>query len=987
MNDQYMLRHTHRLIGLLGSVLVVFLVGVAVAPAQFRDRVDNRGTEFHVAFLPTNGYDDVPRLGIAVWSERPTRGVLTYLDDPSNTVSFPVRATADTIWLDTFVLLMPNPKLQAISRRTIHLVFDDEVTVYGINTMRWSSDGFVALPDEVLGTQHVILSYPNTQQPNPLGEIMGISDFPSQFAVIATQDGTRLTIKPKARLNNQRDTGPFTVDLDAGEAFLAQAEGPTGTDLTGTEVASNKPVVVYGSHQRTNVPFTQTVGRDHLVEQLPPLDRWQTRAMVTPHFQIPKTVEDANLVRVLAAYDNTVVSVDSVRYGTLRADESIEIPLDRAKLITATRPILVAQYHHSSVDERRISVPNDSIGDPFMVLVPSREQFDSVYNFVSYATKDFTLHYINVVIPTERLSTIRFDGSEPSWRRQERIPKTSYTFATLQVSAGPHSIHARVPFGLYIYGYGPYNSYGYTGGYVFDTLFKDQKEPRISVIDTCVGAVGAAHDDSTYDFGMERLELLAGSRNVSLVKFPAAPGADSIRFRLDLADPYQDGYAVLKAVDTAGLDATAQFDVKGFTVAITSGQTAPILVDTLASLNGLSFCRKITLYNYGKFEQRIERLNISPLNAEVTVGTPMPLIIPPGSRRDIDVCFQHTGDTAFDVEVAIDNGCLVRPIAIVPLVSGVDSLPPAVQISSDFCRSDVQIVATEEGTFNSGIASAYPVKLEHAVLTLSQELPSKSVVITLSKTDPRQDLIYDLIITDLVGRQTRISDTIGGFTVAAFQTSSQVGLRFNQPFEYRQLVLGEQQCDSITLENYGLLPLALGRPRLVGNVEFSIPPEQLPIVLAPGERRKIAICVTPLAAGRQLDTLILEFNCGTVDERIELVTLVEPLVLASSDRCGNRLELAVGGAAKRNFLALPHPNPATGGSATITFGLSAAAPVTLTVYDAQGTIVERLLDGDPMPAGISQIEARVSHYPAGAYYIRMSTPSCAPQTEKLVIHR
>lgn len=988
MIQLYRARATFRYFVLRALSVLVLVASTSVGLAQDRNRLDHRGTDFRIAFLPTNGYDDAPRLGLVVWAERPTQGTLYYEDLTGKTKNIRVSTVADTIWLDTFELLMPSPRLQAISKRTLRAVFDDEVTVYAINTMRWSSDSFVALPLDALGTDHVVLSYPNTQRPNPLGDIFEAnSDFPSQFAVVGTVNGTRVQITPSARLNNQPNTNSFAVTLDAGEVFLAQAEGPTGTDLTGTRIVADRPIVVYGSHQRTNIPFSQTVGRDHLVEQLPSIDHWQTRAMVSPHYQILKSVPDENIVRVLAAYDNTIVSIDSVRYATLQANQHIELPLDRPKLITSTRPVLVAQYHHSSVDENKISVPNDSIGDPFMLLVPSREQFDSMYKFVSYGTKDFRQHYINVVIPTERLSSVVFDGGIAPWRRLERIPKTSYTFATMEVQPGAHTISARVPFGLYIYGYGPYNSYGHHGGYVVDTLFKDHKEPRISVIDSCIGAIGAAFDDSTFDFGMERIELLPGSRNVALVEQPSSDGDDSIHFRLNLDDPYQDGHAVIKAVDTAGLDATASFDVKGFTVAIVNNQVDPVVIDTLASLNGMSFCRTISLYNYGKFEQRIMRLNIAPMTPGITVGNAMPLIIPPGERRDIVICYQHVGDTAFSVDVGINNGCLDRPIAIVPIVSGIDSTPPEISITTDECRDDVRIQLNELGTFNSGLDHITEIQLVNANMTISTPLPAKSAVLTLTKIDPRSDMIYDIEIVDRVGRVTRVRDTVGGFTVAVYQTPTQVGIRFDEPFKYKNLVYGQMTCDSVTLTNYGLVSLSLGRPRLLGNLDYSIPPQQLPIVLAPGERRRIAVCVTPSMTGRILDTLVLDFNCGTIDERVQLETFVDPLEFGTRDRCGNELSVAVGGLTKRNFLSLPHPNPATGAIATLTFGLSATMPVSMVVYDAQGAIVERLLDRDMIPGGITQIQARVEHYPAGVYFVRMTTPDGALQTERLVIHR
>src|SRR5688572_23282037 len=253
MIDLYTVRHASRILKILAPLLLVFLASSGVLSAQWRDRLDNRGKEFRIAFLPTNGYDDVPRLGLVVWTERFTaEGTFYYEDDPARSFTRVVTTRPDTIWLDTFSLLMPDPREDPVSRRTLHVVFDHEVTIYGVNTMRWSSDSYVALPNDVLGTQHVVLSYPNTQQPNPLGEVFGRSDFPSQFAVLATVDGTRVDIVPRTRLNNQPNTNPFAVNLNAGEVFLAWAAGGTGADLTGTEVIANRPVVVYGSHQRTN---------------------------------------------------------------------------------------------------------------------------------------------------------------------------------------------------------------------------------------------------------------------------------------------------------------------------------------------------------------------------------------------------------------------------------------------------------------------------------------------------------------------------------------------------------------------------------------------------------------------------------------------------------------------------------------------------------------------------------------------------------------
>jgi hypothetical protein len=72
-------------------------------------------------------------------------------------------------------------------------------------------------------------------------------------------------------------------------------------------------------------------------------------------------------------------------------------------------------------------------------------------------------------MPTERINTLILDGG-PVVSGFTRIPKTSYSYAQVQVAAGPHFIRADVPFGLYVYGYGPYNSYGFPAGMTFEPI-------------------------------------------------------------------------------------------------------------------------------------------------------------------------------------------------------------------------------------------------------------------------------------------------------------------------------------------------------------------------------------------------------------------------------------------------------------------------------------------------------------------------------------
>ncbi len=984
------------------ALLLLWLVGFAFltaesAEAQTRDRVDHRGTEFRAAFLHTNGDGEFPNYYLVVSCEKPTTGTITYESTGETfSVSIPVANQRVRIQLDTFKLLLPDPARggDEISRQTITLRFNDEVTLYAINTLRWSSDSYLGLPIDAIGREYTIMSYPNTAEPGPTGQIFETSDFPSQFAVIATENNTRITVQPTTSVNGRGNTNQFDVVLDAGEIFFGQARDGSriqraGRDLTGSRILADKPVVVYGSHQRSNIPWNEAVGRDHLVEQMPPTDKWGYHAMVTPHYQLEKTVPDANFIRVIAAEPGTILTIDSGTSQGLPVGRAVEISLQRAMLLTANKPISVAQFQHSTVDVEYISLPNDTVGDPFMMLVPPREQFDSNYNFESWSTKDFFYHFINVVIPTERISSLRLDN-RPVVANFQQIPKTSYSYAQIQLPAGSHNISARVPFGLYIYGYGPYNSYGAPGGMVFDSLFTDHKPPDITWRDSCNGAVGEAFDSSAYDFGMEDLRLLGKSRNVELINQQFAPGDDSIRFRLDLIDPYQDGHAELLAIDTAGLQRRYEFDVKGFTVALTAG-TPPVMLDTLASLNGQEFCTTLTLRNYGGFPQEIQGIRLKEQVPGLEVRETFPFTLRPGEARSVQVCFRHIGDTSALVEIGLDNGCLVRPVAMLPLLSGIDSLKPAVTKLSGECEDDVIFEITESYAINSGIAYITLNTVVNAEVITPETLPSKKARVEIRRKSIWKDVVYDIEIVDVVGNKIRLTDVIGGLTLSITDQANtdEFGFRLDPsvPWEYERLVYTRQDCDTLWLENTGLKPLDLQRLRFVGNLEFSVPPDQLPLILQPKERRAIEVCVKPRAAGEFRDTMIVEFFCGRLVDVVEFKSVVDPLEGLGQDRCGNMMEFNVMGFTRRNFLENPIPNPSAKGSAAVTFGLQGPEEITLTLHDALGNEMRRFLDRDPMPGGIGRIQAELDGLSSGSYYLRMETGSGEVFIQSMIIRQ
>jgi hypothetical protein len=453
---------------LAAGILVALLASVdGVLHAQ--QRIDSRGTEFVIAFMPTNGYEVEPHIAIGISASRPTIGTLTYTRNRSTrAISIPEANRIEWIELDSSELMTSDFQSNKVSSLSIALSFRDPVSVIGANTMRWSGDAFLALPTKALGNDYILLSYPSTAKAQPAGT--DDSDFPAEFCVVAAEDGTRVTIVPSTELHGRTEGRfqPFTITLNRGEIYLGMALGDSGVgrDISGTTIQASRPVAVFAGAWRTNIPWYQASGRDHLVEQMIPTANWQTDALVTPFFQLGKTIRDSNIVRIIASSDGeTTVMSDGHARAVLRKGEVVEIPLDRAQHITATGPILVAQFHHSTMVDSLQRLPNDSVGDPTMLVAPSPAQFDTAYVFQSLATVNYTRHFINVIVKEGSEGEVELDGVVPG-EDFNPIGSSGYSFAQIEVSPGSHAIRSSTPFGLIVYGYGVYTAYGYPGGLV-----------------------------------------------------------------------------------------------------------------------------------------------------------------------------------------------------------------------------------------------------------------------------------------------------------------------------------------------------------------------------------------------------------------------------------------------------------------------------------------------------------------------------------------
>lgn len=383
-----------------------------------------------------------------------------------------------------------------IQNKGVEVVSDQPISVYGLDFMGATTDGFSAIPVDQLGSEYLALAYQNEKR-RYYGTTGG-----TQVGIVATDDDTSITITPTADVtagpqlpNGARKGEPFTIELDRLQTFqiVARAGVPDVLeDLSGTHISSSKPIAVLGGHVCTTIGGNAAC--DHLVEQIPPLHAWGTHFITAglPPRELPGA--PGEYIRVLASVDGTEVRVDGELIATLGRGKLVHIPsgfFEVHEIITSA-PALVAQY---------AKAPGYGAGpggrqDPFMVLVPAVDQFTTRYELavatpnlldyiadryidepppggvggeLSIVTEDSNYWDDNrlvIIAPVAEVGGIRVDGAPVSdaW---VVVGAGDYAVARVRVQVGHHRVtHARpgVRFGLLAYGYQYYDSFAYPGG-------------------------------------------------------------------------------------------------------------------------------------------------------------------------------------------------------------------------------------------------------------------------------------------------------------------------------------------------------------------------------------------------------------------------------------------------------------------------------------------------------------------------------------------
>ncbi|XP_061184995.1 SCO-spondin-like [Saccostrea echinata] len=353
------------------------------------------------------------------------------------------------------LFLNPNIRMAGSTKSSkgVRVRASDEVVIYGVNKERYSCDGFVGLPLDVLSDEYYLVTwYPPVYQCELL--IVGVEDSTSVSITVSQHIGSTY-INYGGRKYYKGNVVSET--LNKYDTWQLTSSG----DLTGSYVTSSKPVSVFAGNKKTRIGSGGS--SDHLVEQMFPVNTWGKTFATVP---IPKrTVGD--YFKFIASESNTRVTISggySSTFTISNAGYMVQKLISSSAYckIEADKPIMVVQF----VQSQRSSSEKS---DPAMLIIPPVEQYGADYTFTTpkYSLGSYN-NYFMFIVEESKASGLRINGQAfPSNTNYNKISGTSLVGGYISISEGTHTVRHTSPiaiFGGFLYGQANYETYGFTTG-------------------------------------------------------------------------------------------------------------------------------------------------------------------------------------------------------------------------------------------------------------------------------------------------------------------------------------------------------------------------------------------------------------------------------------------------------------------------------------------------------------------------------------------
>ncbi len=449
------------------AALGILLLSLFLKEKSFAQSISNEGSDFWVCFpshLPSRDPDtDLDRLAnmsVFITSKSNSSGKITCGNWAQ---SYTVSANQ--------VIEVQVPRWESYiengsgmnTAKGIRVTVNDgqpKVVAYAHVFAGARSAASLVLPVEALGQKYYAITYTQT----------GGQGAMSQFNIVATEAQTTVKITPV--INKQKGVA-FSITLaNPGDVYQYQST----QDITGSlievdkDASGCKKVAVFsGSTALLIAPAACILGNngsaDPLFQQLYPIESWGKTFSIIPF----SGRENGSIYRFMASENDTQVIFEGNTINLREGEYYESAPIYRASVLTANKPITVAQYALTQIcsDDRNLIRNNTVPGDPDMVILNPLEYSINAITLYSSTKLDISEQYINVSIPTSKVNT--FTINNVNYRNRfttfNNKPEFSYAQIDLRSIGGSNfSLAADTGFNAIAYGFGNVESYAYSAG-------------------------------------------------------------------------------------------------------------------------------------------------------------------------------------------------------------------------------------------------------------------------------------------------------------------------------------------------------------------------------------------------------------------------------------------------------------------------------------------------------------------------------------------
>ncbi len=395
-----------------------------------------------------------------------------------------------------------------------HLTSTVPVTAWQFNPLQYqkgdilsaSNDASLLLPTTAMTGRYRIFGYSSKNEGTDWGSV------PGGAAITATSDGTTVDVQlgPKCGVEIYPTTdlgvcvaaGEGVEAKNAGEIYSfamnagdvvqlvgAWAEYPQikNADLSGTVVASDKPVQVVSFNAIAQLPDYSVANADHIEETVLPGEVIGKKYIVAPP-TTPNGNAVGHVVRIYGSVDNTTLTYVGEKPpgapDVINAGEMVQIPplptgapapdcytgtpgncmWNKPFIVEGDQPFAVNSFMVGGTLQMPGTDAMTSKGDPAFSQMVTPEQFRKEYTFL--APLDYTDNFADILVPDG--AEVTLDGAALSGP-SEQIADSEWSIVRQPLSAASAGVHQLSTtdergLGLQVAGFGKATSYYYPGG-------------------------------------------------------------------------------------------------------------------------------------------------------------------------------------------------------------------------------------------------------------------------------------------------------------------------------------------------------------------------------------------------------------------------------------------------------------------------------------------------------------------------------------------